>query len=193
MADPNHTAFLSHSYFSVTGHKPVASVFHPVYDDNNFIGIMGTDINFENLQNLVDKFLGSSNLYAFVTKLLKTIGELINNIVNSSSETEGSFNSILKMAENLNQRNSRVQTAMDNQNQGSKEILSSLNSITSITDSVQSGASEIAENSQTVLNEIINLKEVTKQSSIQIIEILNPTHLSLEFKCYPSSITEHTY
>lgn len=73
MADPNHKSFLSHSYFSVTGNKPVASVFHPVYNDGEFIGIMGTDINFEYLQNLVEGFLGTSDLYALVTDMDGTV------------------------------------------------------------------------------------------------------------------------
>lgn len=64
--DGEHQPFFSGSYFSVTGNKPVASAFHPVYDENRFAGIMGTDINFDRLQDMISGYLNSEDLYAMV-------------------------------------------------------------------------------------------------------------------------------
>jgi len=62
----NYHPFISNSYYSLTGDIPVASVFHPIFDQGEFIGVMGTDINFNFLQNTVNNFLQSNELYAVV-------------------------------------------------------------------------------------------------------------------------------
>ena len=62
----NYRAFMSKSYYSMTGDKPVASAFHPIYKDNRFIGVMGTDINFDELQRMVQNYLDTQDLYAVV-------------------------------------------------------------------------------------------------------------------------------
>jgi two-component system, cell cycle sensor histidine kinase and response regulator CckA len=62
----NYNAFMSKSYYSMTGDKPVASAFHPIFKDNRFIGIMGTDINFDKLQSMVQNYLDSNDLSAMV-------------------------------------------------------------------------------------------------------------------------------
>jgi two-component system, sensor histidine kinase and response regulator len=58
--------FMSKSYYSMTGNEPVASAFHPVFKDGGFIGIIGTDINFGRLQEMVANYLASKDLYAIV-------------------------------------------------------------------------------------------------------------------------------
>jgi len=65
-ADGEYRPFFSRSYFSITGNKPVASAFHPVFDENRFAGIMGTDINFDRLQDMISEYLDSKDLYAMV-------------------------------------------------------------------------------------------------------------------------------
>ena len=62
----NYRSFMSKSYYSMTGDKPVASAFHPIYKDNRFIGVMGTDINFDELQGMVQNYLDTKDLYAVV-------------------------------------------------------------------------------------------------------------------------------
>ncbi len=65
----DYRAFLSHSYYSLTGAKPVASIFHPVMDGGRFIGIMGMDINFQKLQELVESYMVLEDMYAIVTDM----------------------------------------------------------------------------------------------------------------------------
>jgi len=65
-ADGEYRPFFSKSYFSITGDKPVASAFHPVFDKTRFVGIMGTDINFDRLQDMISEYLDSKDLYAMV-------------------------------------------------------------------------------------------------------------------------------
>ena len=65
-AHRTYRSFMSKSYYSMTGDKPVASAFHPIFKDNRFIGVMGTDINFDKLQNMVENYLDAKDLYAVV-------------------------------------------------------------------------------------------------------------------------------
>ncbi len=67
MTDEHHSPFVSKSYFSLTGDKPVSSIFHPVLHNNKLIGILGTDINFDFLQTFVSKHIFSKDLYAMIT------------------------------------------------------------------------------------------------------------------------------
>ena len=62
----NYNPFMSKSYYSMTGDKPVASAFHPIFKDGRFIGIMGTDLNFDKLQSLVQNYLDSKDLFAMI-------------------------------------------------------------------------------------------------------------------------------
>ena len=66
MDDPAKSPLISESYYSMTGNIPVASVFHPIYLDDELIGIMGTDINFSYLQEMVGGYLYSEDLEAIV-------------------------------------------------------------------------------------------------------------------------------
>ena len=58
--------FLSKSYYSMTGDKPVTSVFHGIRKNGRIIGVMGTDINFEKLQDMAHNYLNTKNLSAIV-------------------------------------------------------------------------------------------------------------------------------
>ena len=61
-----YNSFISKSYYSMTGNKPVASTFHPIFNNGRFIGVMGTDINFDKLQSLAQSYLDSKDLFAMV-------------------------------------------------------------------------------------------------------------------------------
>ena len=65
----DYRPFISFSYYSLTGHKPAASVFHPILEGDSLIGILGMDINFQHIQNLVESYVKSSDIYAIVTDM----------------------------------------------------------------------------------------------------------------------------
>jgi len=66
--------FISKSYYSLTGDKPVASIFHPVVDKGSFLGIIGMDIVFSDFQKNVETYLNQKDMYAIV---LDTEGVII--------------------------------------------------------------------------------------------------------------------
>ena len=58
--------FVSKSYYSVTGNKPVTSIFLPIYDEaQTFVGIMGADLSLDALQAVVEKY-SSADSYAYI-------------------------------------------------------------------------------------------------------------------------------
>ncbi len=65
----DYRPFISFSYYSLTGNKPAASVFHPILEGDSLIGILGMDINFQHIQNLVESYVKSSDMYAIVTDM----------------------------------------------------------------------------------------------------------------------------
>lgn len=59
-------AFISKSYYSMTGNQAVSSAFIPIYNEKNQLqGIMGADIRLKQLQQLVDTFSDDSK-YAYI-------------------------------------------------------------------------------------------------------------------------------
>ena len=67
--EEDYWPFISHSYYSLTGQKPVASIFHPVFQGEDFAGILGMDINFNHLQRLTASYLNSDEMYAIVVDM----------------------------------------------------------------------------------------------------------------------------
>ncbi|SHJ41612.1 methyl-accepting chemotaxis sensory transducer with Cache sensor [Geosporobacter subterraneus DSM 17957] len=58
--------FVSKSYYSLTGNKPVTSIFLPIYDEaKTFVGIIGADLSLDALQTLVEKHSRDGS-YAYI-------------------------------------------------------------------------------------------------------------------------------
>lgn len=49
-------AFISKSYYSANTGMPCASIFFPMYDNSNMIGIFGVDLKLEYLQSIMEEF-----------------------------------------------------------------------------------------------------------------------------------------
>ncbi|MFO7558854.1 MAG: PAS domain S-box protein [Desulfobacterales bacterium] len=64
--EEGHKPFISKSYYSITGDKPVTSVFHGIWKNGRIVGVMGTDINFAKLQEMVHNYLNAKDLSAIV-------------------------------------------------------------------------------------------------------------------------------
>lgn len=61
------SSFVSKSYYSVSSKNPVTSIFVPLVEDNKFVGVMGSDINLEKLQEVVSEYSDeASGRYSFI-------------------------------------------------------------------------------------------------------------------------------
>lgn len=60
-------AFISKSYYSVNTGMPCASIFFPMYQETEFVGIFAADLKLDYLQSLIEKFSDVENgEYSFV-------------------------------------------------------------------------------------------------------------------------------
>lgn len=59
--------FITKSYYSMAGNIAVTSVIIPIYDEtNSLVGIMGSDIKLDAIQNLIDEKREGENRYTYV-------------------------------------------------------------------------------------------------------------------------------
>ncbi|MBB6218427.1 methyl-accepting chemotaxis protein [Anaerosolibacter carboniphilus] len=58
--------FVSKSYYSVNGNVAVTSVILPIYNDGQLMGVMGSDIKLDALQEMVEKFSTGKDQYVYV-------------------------------------------------------------------------------------------------------------------------------
>lgn len=59
--------FISESYFSLTGNIPVTSIFMPIFNEqNNFKGVIGTDLKLDALQQIVEDLKTEDGTIAYV-------------------------------------------------------------------------------------------------------------------------------
>lgn len=58
-------AFISQSYYSLSGNKPVTSIFFPIYQNGMLKGIMGADLSLDALQKIVEEN-SQNGSYAYV-------------------------------------------------------------------------------------------------------------------------------
>lgn len=49
-------SFVSKSYYSVSTGMPCSSIFFPIYDDNNLIGVFGADLKLNYLQSMIEEY-----------------------------------------------------------------------------------------------------------------------------------------
>lgn len=58
--------FVSKSYYSLTGNVPVTSVILPIYNESSLVGVIGSDIKLDSLQDLVEKYSDGENKYIYI-------------------------------------------------------------------------------------------------------------------------------
>lgn len=49
-------AFISHSYYSVNTGMPCASIFFPMYQEDEFVGVFAADLKLDYLQSMIDRY-----------------------------------------------------------------------------------------------------------------------------------------
>ncbi len=60
-------AFVSKSYFSATTKVPCTSIFYPMYNNGEYIGMFGIDLKLDYIQSLMQKYADSeSDSYTFI-------------------------------------------------------------------------------------------------------------------------------
>ena len=92
---------------------------------------------------------------------LKTLSESISHISNSIEEVKNQFNIIYDLAQTVRSQELVVKSAMDEQNEGNKQVLEAMKNINESTVNVKNNSAEMMEDADQVVREMKILSDVT--------------------------------
>ena len=97
-----------------------------------------------------------------ITVTLKILGTEIETLAKSSKTVEEKFNAIFTLSEQVKIMSANLMTAMKEQETGSREVLSAIKAINSVTQEVQAGSAEMLRGGEQVADEMRNLDNLTR-------------------------------
>ena len=97
-----------------------------------------------------------------ITATLKTLSGEIETLSASSKTVEEKFNAIFTLAEQVKDMSNRLTEAMQEQENGSKEVLTAIKSIDTVTVEVQAGSEEMLKGGEGVAEEMRKLDDLTR-------------------------------
>ena len=97
-----------------------------------------------------------------ITATLKTLSGEIETLSASSKTVEAKFNAIFSLAEQVKEMSARLTEAMREQEHGSKEVLTAIKSINTVTVEVQAGSEEMLKGGESVAEEMQKLDDLTR-------------------------------
>jgi len=113
----------------------------------------------------------SSEQSKTIGNVLKKIKESIDNITSSTANVLNMFGAIDSSVKIVSQQEENVRSAMEEQGQGSKQILEGVGNVNEITRQVKSGSSEMLEGAKEVIQESNSLEKATQEITNGINEI----------------------
>ena len=97
-----------------------------------------------------------------ITATLKTLSGEIETLSSSSKTVEEKFNAIFTLAEQVKDMSNRLTEAMREQENGSREVLTAIKSINTVTIEVQAGSEEMLKGGEGVAQEMQKLDDLTR-------------------------------
>jgi len=105
----------------------------------------------------------SSEQSKTIGTVLKKIAESINKITSSTENVLKKFEAIDSSVRTVSDQEENIRNAMEEQGQGSKQVLQSASSLSELTRQVKSGSEEMLEGSKEVMKESRNLEKATQE------------------------------
>lgn len=102
---------------------------------------------------------------------LKSIKGLIDGVADTSDGAEQKFSLVLEMIREVSRLGAEIRQALEEQNTGSREIMTALEHMNSLMTQVTTGAQEIGTGRAAVLDEIGKLQEISRQVRESIDEM----------------------
>ena len=97
-----------------------------------------------------------------ITATLKTLSGEIETLSASSKTVEEKFNAIFNLAEQVKDMSNRLTESMNEQENGSKEVLHAIENINKVTTEVQAGSEEMLKGGESVAGEMHKLDDLTR-------------------------------
>jgi methyl-accepting chemotaxis protein len=107
--------------------------------------------------------------------VLKTIKASIDKITHSTEDVIARFEAIDNGVKTVAEQEENIRNAMEEQGQGSKQILGAIGQLNEITQQVKGGSTEMLEGSREVIHESKNLEKVTQEISGGMNEMASGT------------------
>ena len=98
-----------------------------------------------------------------ISDVLKKIKTSIDKITKSTENVLNKFEAIDSSVKTVSEQEENIRNAMEEQGQGSKQILDGIENVTEITRNVKSGSNEMLEGAQQVIQESQNLEKATQE------------------------------
>jgi methyl-accepting chemotaxis protein len=108
-----------------------------------------------------------------ISNVLKKIKSSIDKITKSTENVLNKFEAIDSSVKTVALQESNIRNAMEEQGQGSKQILDGIEQVTEITRNVKSGSHEMLEGAQQVIIESQNLEKATQEITTGMNEMAN--------------------
>ena len=105
----------------------------------------------------------SSAQSLLISTRLQELGESINNVSNNTMEIEKIFTAIYELAESVQNQETVILQAMEEQSAGSEQILIAMHAINEVTSSVKNGSSSMMQGTKEISIEMNKLSDITQQ------------------------------
>ena len=105
----------------------------------------------------------SNNQSKAITERLKNLGDLINEVLLKTSAVQTQFGKIYDLAQNVQNQEAVINQAMNEQNEGSVQVITSVRAINDQTNQVKQNASEMLTGSREVLIEMDKLADIAQR------------------------------
>ena len=110
-----------------------------------------------------------------ITESLQKLDEVIGGVADSTKELQKQFGIIFDLTKQVKQQEEVVMNAMQEQNEGSTQVLEAIRNISESTNNVKSGSEEMVSSGQQVAEEMRMLKSTTANVNSTISEIVSGT------------------
>ncbi|MBR1911562.1 MAG: hypothetical protein IJ828_04310 [Treponema sp.] len=111
-----------------------------------------------------------------INENLKSVAENINKVVESANSSKASFELVSLKAQNTSQLVQTIKGAMEEQNEGSKQVLEALEAMNKNSGDVQTSSKEIENGAKEILSAIENLKTSSVNMSDNFNKIVSTTN-----------------
>ncbi len=110
-----------------------------------------------------------------ITESLKVLGEVIQNVSDSTKQVQLQFNNIYDLTQSVRKQEDVVLSVMQEQAEGSNQIVSAMKEIDDSTLSVKNESRQILENSEKVVNQMKDLGSATKNIGEAVNQMVSGT------------------
>lgn len=117
----------------------------------------------------------SSAQSLIISTRLQELGESINDVSNNTLEIEKLFTSIYELAESVQNQETVILQAMEEQSTGSEQVLLAMQSINEVTAAVKNGSASMMQGSKEISVEMNKLADATQQITDSMNKVFDST------------------